>query len=146
MNTITSESNHRLLAQLASVPSCQTGNGEADWFPAVDIIEEAEGYLFKIDLPEVRPEDLRVVVERDGLFISGERPNPWPEETKCLRIERPHGYFERRFALPDDASRVELDSIFKDSVLELRVRKVNPVMQNPVPAQTRSLLKLRSAA
>ncbi len=132
MNNVPPNGNHRLLAALATIPACQTCNGEADWFPPVDILEDAEEYLFKIDLPNVRPEDIRVVIERDDLFISGERADPWHENKRCLRVERPHGYFERRFALPDDASRVEIEPLFKECVLELHLRKVSPF----TPAQT----------
>jgi len=124
---MTTDSSHYPLAPLATIPACQRSNGEADWFPPVDILEDADEYLFKIDLPAVKPEAIRVVVERDGLFISGERPEPGQEDKKCLRVERPHGYFERRFALPEDASRAEIDSVFEEAVLELRVRKVRPV-------------------
>ena len=129
------DSYQRLLAPLATIPASQVCNGDADWFPPVDILDDAEEYLFRIDLPEMKPEDVRVVVERDGLFISGKRPKPWQEGKKWLRVERPHGYFERRFALPDDASRVEIKSDFNDSVLELHVRKVRPLTQNPTPAE-----------
>ena len=131
MKAMTPASSYRLLAPLATIPACQEKNGDADWFPAVDILEDADEYLFKIDLPETKAEDIRVVVEQDGLFISGERPEPWQENKTCLRVERPHGYFERRFALPDDASRAEVNSVFKESVLELHVRKVRPLAQNP---------------
>ena len=143
---MTPASSHRLLAPLATIPACQEWNGEADWFPPVDILEDAEEYLFRIDLPETKPEDIRVVVEGDGLFISGERPEPWQANKTCLRVERPHGYFERRFALPDDASRVEINSVFKESVLELHVRKVRPLAQNPPMANTPPRLKLASAS
>ena len=136
MNTMTSASASRLLAPLATIPACQEWNGEADWFPPADILEDAEEYLFRIDLPETKPEDIRVVVEQDGLFISGERPEPWQANKTCLRVERPHGYFERRFALPDDANRAEIDSVFKESILEVRVRKVRSPAQKPVAANT----------
>ncbi len=145
MNATTPGSHHPLLAQFAMIPACQRSNGEADWFPPVDILEDSEEYLFKIDLPEVRPENIRVVVERDGLFISGQRPNPWGEDKSCLRIERPHGYFERRFALPEDASRVEISSAFQEGVLELRVRKLGATSPNPVATEDRPKLRLRSA-
>lgn len=146
MNTITRASSERLLAPLATIPACQVRNEEADWFPPVDILEDAEEYLFRIDLPETKPEDIRVVVEGDGLFISGERPEPWQANKTCLRVERPHGYFERRFALPDDASRAEIDSAFTECVLEVRVRKVRFLAPNPAPANTPPRLKLVSAS
>jgi HSP20 family protein len=146
MNAIKPDRRHRLLAQLATLPAYQRCNEEAAWFPPVDILEDAEEYLFKIDLPAVKREDLRVVVERDTLVISGERPKPWEDSRKYLRVERPAGYFERRFALPDDASRVEIGSVFAGSVLEVHVRKANPVMQDPLAANTHARLELESTS
>ena len=133
-------------AVLATIPVCQGSNGEADWFPPVDILEDAEEYVFKVDLPETKPEDIKVVVEEDGLFISGERPPPRHEEQRPLRLERPHGHFERRFALPDDASRADINSRFSESVLELHVRKVRPLRQEPVATDVAPKLKLRRAS
>jgi HSP20 family protein len=145
MSTTTAASSARLLAPLATIPACQDWNAEADWFPPVDILEDAEQYLFRVDLPETKPEDLRVAVERDGLVISGERPEPWQANKTCLRVERPHGYFERRFALPDDASRAEINSVFKESILEVDVRKIRPPAQNLATANTPLRSKLVSA-
>ena len=143
---MTLASSHRLLAPLATIPACQEWNGEADWFPPVDILEDAEEYLFRIDLPGTKPEDIRVVVEGDGLFISGERPEPRLENKTCLRVERPHGYFERRFALPDDASGVEINSVLNQSVLEVHVRKIGSLVKNPPAANMPPRLKLVSAS
>ena len=143
---MTPGTHNRLLAQLATIPACQIFNEEADWFPPVDILEDAEEYLFKIDLPEVKPEDIQVAVEGDGLVISGERPQPWQDDRKHLRIERPHGYFERRFSLPDDANKAEINTLFAQSVLEVHVRKVSPPLPTPVPTNAPPRLKLRSAS
>ena len=146
MNAITPGSHDRLLAPLATIPACQKSNQEADWFPPVDILEDTEEYLFKIDLPEVKAENIQVTVEQERIMVSGERPNPWRDDRKHLRIERPHGYFERRFALPDDASREEISTLFADSVLEVHVRKISTPAQTQVAASTPPSLKLRSAA
>jgi len=143
---MTPDSRQHLLAPLATIPACQEWNGEADWFPPVDILEDAEEYLFRIDLPETKAEDIRVVVDRDVLFISGERPEPWQANKTCLRVERPHGYFERRFALPDDASKAEINSIFKESILEVHVRKVRPLAQNTATANALPRLTFGSAS
>jgi HSP20 family molecular chaperone IbpA len=146
MNGITPASSDRLLAPLATIPACRGWHEEADWFPPVDILEDAEEYLFRIDLPETKPEDIRVIVEGDGLFISGERPEPWQANKTCLRVERPHGYFERRFALPDDASRAEISSIFEECILEVHVRKVVPLAQNLTTVNSHPRLKLVSSS
>jgi len=93
MNATTHSPQARLLAQLGAIPACQIPIDGSDWFPPVDIVEDAEEYLFKIDLPEVTPDNLQVAVEADELVISGERANPWQEDRKVLRVERPHGCF-----------------------------------------------------
>lgn len=118
------------LARRTASSASPGSNGHAGWFPPADILEDDEAYLFNIDLPRAIPEKIRIVVERDGLCISGHRAAPGQKGKKCLRLERPHGYFERRFALPDDASRLEICSDFQEGVLELRVAKVNLQSQN----------------
>lgn len=142
MSDIKLESSYRLLAPLATIPAGQKCYGDADWFPPVDILEDVEEYLFRIDLPEMKAEEIRIVVERDGLFISGKRPKPDTDRKKYLRVERPNGYFERRFALPDDASRVEINSAFHESVLELRVHKVRSQERNVAPTEQGTELHL----
>jgi HSP20 family protein len=138
-----SPATHRLLAPLALIPTRQMSNGEADWFPAVDIIEDADEYLFRIDLPEVEPEAIQVTVEGGGLLVSGQRPEPWTDAKRYLRIERPHGHFERRFELPEDASPYDMDSALERGVLELHVRKVRVEAEEPAPGNTPPRLKLR---
>jgi len=133
--------NH-LLNPLATIPAVQRSTGDADWFPPVDILEDAEEYLFKIDLPEVRAEDVRVVVEKNRLLISGKRPEPWEENKTWMRSERPRGHFERSFALPENASREGIESFFENSVLELHVHKFKPLAPDPPAARTRPKLKL----
>ncbi len=118
----------------------------ADWFPPVDILEDGEEYLFKMDLPEVNPDNLRVSVEEDDLVISGERANPWQDQRKLLRVERPCGHFARRFALPDDANSGDISTLFTDSVLEVRVRKERSPMRPPAPTNAPPRLRLRSTS
>lgn len=146
MNETIPSAQHRLLTQLATVPACQRSRDGADWFPPVDILEDNGEYLFKVDLPEVKVEDMQVAVDGDELVISGQRPNPWRDERKYLRIERPYGYFERRFALPDDANRGGINTLFAESVLEVHVCKATARNQTPVPSDAAPRLKLRVAA
>ncbi len=132
------------MTQLAAIPALHTPSDGADWFPPVDIAEDGQEYLFKIDLPEVNPDNLRVAVEEDDLVICGERANPWQGERKPLRVERPHGYFVRRFALPDDANPRDISTLFAESVLEVRVRKLGSRIRPPAPTSAPPRLRLRA--
>lgn len=133
-------------APLATIPACQMRWDGANWFPPVDILEDTEAYLFRIDLPDVKAEDIQVTVEGAALIISGERPKPEPGNMKYLRTERPHGYFERRFELPADASIEEIDSGFSEFVLELRVPKAGPLAPRLATAETEPEPEARSAS
>ena len=143
MNDTTLETSHEA-APLATIPAGQRSNGDADWFPPVDILQDDQEYLFKIDLPDVLAEDMRVFIERNELVISGERPPAAPSGKQCLRVERPHGHFERRFALPEDASRFDIEPFFRECVLELHVRRTCKEPQNPAPLASPPRLKLSS--
>jgi HSP20 family protein len=149
MNAMMLDPHDRLLAPLATIPVCQRSRDGVDWFPAVDILEDADEYFFRIDLPELDPGAIQVTVEDGGLLVSGERPESAAGAKKCLRIERPRGHFERRFALPDDASQREISSTLDKGVLELHVHKINGSQrQLPklAPPNTPPRLKLRPAS
>ena len=45
----------------------------ADWAPSVDISEADNEFLIKVEVPEVKKEDLQVQVNNGMLNISGER-------------------------------------------------------------------------
>ena len=44
-----------------------------DWLPAVDILENDEEYQIKVEIPEIRKEDVKLSVNNGLLTISGER-------------------------------------------------------------------------
>ena len=101
----------------------------ADWTPRVDIIEDEKECLVKAELPEVKKEEIKVLVRDHTLSITGERKAEKEEKGKKYhRIERTHGSFERSFSLPDEADAAKITSEFKDGVLKVHLPKV-PVPQ-----------------
>ncbi len=108
-------------ASLNSLPTCQTPDGDTDWFPAVDVTEMGQEYVFEVDLPGLKTEEVQVRAETDGLFISGQRVARHPVG-KRLRVERPSGAFVRRLPWPPDAHG-HIRVMFSNGVLELHVPK-----------------------
>ena len=108
-----------LRGSLTAVPACQSGDGDTDWFPAVDVTKTRQEYVVEVDLPGLKPEEIQLRVDSDGLSISGQRA-PRPLGGKRVRIERPSGAFVRQLPLPPDAHG-EILATFCDGVLELRV-------------------------
>lgn len=109
------------------------GNGKeftlANFSPDVDIIEDEKEYLVKADLPEMKKEEVKVMVENGVLSIAGERKTEKEEKNKTFhRIERSFGSFERTFTMPEDADASKLTAEFKDGVLRVHMPK-NPAAQ-----------------
>ena len=110
-----------LEASLMAVPACQRPDDEINWFPAVDLAETRQEYVFEVDLPGMKPEEIQLDVDGAGISISGNRL-PGLHGVKRLRTERPSGAFVRHLPLPADTTGEVLGS-FSDGVLELRVPK-----------------------
>ena len=61
----------------------------SDWAPAVDISEDEQEYLIKVEIPEVKKEDVKVTVDNGILTIKGERRSETEEkDAKHHRVER----------------------------------------------------------
>jgi len=95
-----------------------------EWTPAVDIIEDQNEYLIKVELPEVQKNDVKVTVENGTLTITGERKvEKEAKERKFHRVERFYGRFLRSFVVPEDADSAKVTADFKDGVLRVRLAK-----------------------
>jgi len=91
------------------------------WVPAVDIVETAaKDVLVKVDLPDVKREDISITFENDVLTLEGRRTYAEPAEgERHHRVERHYGEFRRSFTVPAavDASRVS--AAYQDGVLTI---------------------------
>lgn len=101
------------------------GDRDTPWRPYVDVTEDETGYSILAELPEVKKEDVSVIVENGILTIKGERNfSKESEETKVHLLERAYGTFGRSFKLPEDADAESVDAQFRDGVLSLKIGKL----------------------
>jgi HSP20 family protein len=105
------------------------GNGgepinERLWQPLADISEDEKEFLVKVELPEMKKEDVKVTVENGVLRISGERKAEKEEKTKRYhRVERSYGSFLRAFTLPEGADGTKISADYKDGMLHVHLPK-----------------------
>jgi HSP20 family protein len=105
----------------------KSGNEETalnTWTPAVDIYEDQEAFLLKLELPEMNKEDIKVNLNENVLSISGERR--FENEDKrdgYHRVERSYGQFYRSFTLPPNVNAEAIHAEYKDGVLRLSLPK-----------------------
>lgn len=96
----------------------------AQWVPRVDIKEEAGRFVIFADLPGIDPQDVEVLMDKGILSIKGERRSEsTAENERFSRVERAHGSFHRRFALPDSADAEGIAASGRNGVLEISIPK-----------------------
>ncbi|XP_030973555.1 18.2 kDa class I heat shock protein-like [Quercus lobata] len=92
----------------------------------VDWKETRESHVFKVDLPGLNKEEVKVEVEDDRVLqITGERKME-KEEKKDIwhRVERNSGKFLRRFRLLENAKMDQIKASMEYGVLTVTVPKV----------------------
>jgi HSP20 family protein len=96
----------------------------SQWTPRVDIKEEDQRFLILADIPGVDPKDIEIHMDKGILTIKGERQNDSKQEgSRFSRVERSHGLFYRRFALPDSANADGISASGRNGVLEITIPK-----------------------
>ena len=91
--------------------------------PAVDIYESDDHELvIKVELPDMKREDIHLTFENGVLTIKGERK--FSDEVRresYHRLERHHGTFSRSFTLPNTVDAARISASYKEGVLTIRL-------------------------
>ena len=96
----------------------------ASFVPAVDIYEDPQKLVLKIEVPGIDEKDLDVRVENDTLTVRGERKFEAEErEQNFHRIERAYGSFYRAFTLPSTVETENVQARYNAGVLKLELKK-----------------------
>src|ERR1043166_9050124 len=79
------------------------------WAPAVDVAEETDKIVVKVEVPGMNENDLKVSFENGVLTVSGERP---------------YGSFVRSFSLPRSVDANRIAANYVNGVLEIEIPKL----------------------
>ena len=94
------------------------------WAPAMDLVETAEQFVLRADLPGVDESDIKVELEDNVLTVSGERRSERESDAEGVhRVERQFGSFARSLALPRGVDPEAVTAAFDRGVLEVRISK-----------------------
>jgi HSP20 family protein len=89
---------------------------QADWSPAIEVVERDDELVVCVDVPGLSAEDINVEVTEDMLTISGERTEP---EEGYGRSERRYGRFSRSIPLPEGVDAEDAQASLQNGVLEV---------------------------
>lgn len=94
------------------------------WMPAVDVAEEENEYIAKVELPGVNKDDVKITLESNILMIRGEKKAEKETKDKNYhRTERSYGSFQRSFTLPMTVKSDKIDAAYKDGILTIVLPK-----------------------
>ncbi len=119
-----------------SVLAPSNGEPNSNLTPAVDIEETKESFVFRADLPGVKPEDVKVSIEADTLSLRGERRAVHSgSEGSTRRVERAFGTFERQFTFNTPVQADAIQAAYRDGVLEVTVPKAETAKAREIQIQ-----------
>jgi HSP20 family protein len=96
---------------------------QPSWEAPIDVFETADALIVLIALPGVAPDSVNVVLSGGILVVDGERALPAElHQARILRMEIPHGRFERRIELPPEPFEISARHL-ANGCLILRLRR-----------------------
>ncbi|MEI6084230.1 MAG: Hsp20/alpha crystallin family protein [Verrucomicrobiota bacterium] len=97
---------------------------ETAFAPALDVVEERDGFLVKLDLPGLSKDDVSVTIHDNFLTVKGERKHDVEQkEANFYHRERVHGTFARTIELPTRVDAGKVAAVFRDGVLHVTLPK-----------------------
>lgn len=94
------------------------------WYPAADVYQTPEGWVVKVELAGVAVEDIEIDIQGNVLYIAGCR-----KDRSCAagisyhQMEITYSRFEKTLTFPSSIEGVQLDHMFENGLLIIRLRK-----------------------
>jgi HSP20 family protein len=107
-----------------------------NFIPPVDIYEDVNRLVLKLEVPGISQEDLQIDLENQTLTVKGERKFVNDEkEENFHRIERRYGSFVRSFTLPSTVEPESAQASYENGVLAITLSKKEAAKPKHVPIQ-----------
>jgi HSP20 family protein len=117
----------KLFDDFAGTDQVLTNGGGNTFSPRLDIHDNESDLLITAEIPGIEEKDIDLTIKEGHLFISGEKKSVHEEKSEGRKyIERSYGSFERVVALPENIKEDEVDAVFKNGILEIRIPKQEP--------------------
>lgn len=135
------------LLQDFAEPTAESDSPAASFTPPVDIYEDAQKLVLKLEVPGIREEDLDIRLENQTLTVRGERKFEKEEKQENFhRIERRFGSFVRSFTLPTTVDTEKVQASFDAGVLSIEVTKRAEAQPKKIKVSIGKQLEGKSAA
>ena len=93
--------------------------------PKTKLVEKDNEFFIALELPGLKKDDLKILIENNELVISGVKKSPLSENEKTNIIinETFSGKFTRKFTLSDDIDLQTITAKFESGILIINLKK-----------------------
>jgi HSP20 family protein len=94
------------------------------WCPAADVYRTSDGWIVKVDLAGIRPEDIKITIDGGLLRISGSRRDGiCGEGVSHYQLEITYSRFEKMIQFPRSIEHASITRDYHDGLLILRLHE-----------------------
>jgi HSP20 family protein len=106
---------------------------QGKFLPEANVVETEKALEVAVELPGMKPEEVKVEIRDGSLWITGEKKAEKEEKGKTFhRVERRSGMFRRVLPLPMEVKEQEVDARFTDGVLKITLPKTEKVVPKQI--------------
>jgi HSP20 family protein len=91
---------------------------EQFWYPAADVYRTRDGWVVKLELAGVAPDELEVLIAGDTLRVAGSRRDEtFGDAVSCHQLEITYSRFEKSIRFPCPIEGADVERRYKDGLL-----------------------------
>jgi len=94
------------------------------WYPAADVYQTPDGWVVKVELAGVEPDDMEITIHGSELFIAGSR-----KDRSCAagvsyqQMEITYSNFEKTLRFPVPLKGATVEHVFENGLLIINLKK-----------------------
>jgi HSP20 family protein len=108
--------------------SGHNGSLTSSWLPPCDVFEDKEAVKIVLEIPGVRPEDVKISLENDLLTIRGEKRRQAEETSERVQ-------FQRAFSLPATVDPERVAATCEHGILTVTIPKSERARPREIPVK-----------
>jgi len=106
------------------------------FIPEANVVETDKAFEVTMELPGMKPEEVKLVFHDGRLCVSGAKQEEKEEKGKKFhRVERRSGSFRRVIAMPSAIDEAAVEATFAEGVLKVTMPKSREALAKSIPVK-----------
>ena len=108
------------------------------WCPSADVLETPDGWLVKIELAGVSPDEVEIIISERTLHVTGVRRDAtYTEGALYYQMEITYSRFSKKLNFPSAIAGAHIEQIYRDGLLVLHLRRREETLSQDADVQSK---------